>query len=201
MVNDITQIWINLGATIVLSALVYSHYRRSVSKTSERYETFWPRFLAPNIDSLILWPVVGGFNALLVLYEIPLLFSIMMNLSIYFVHYFYTIYLHGKYSQTYGKMACKIKVVKVDTEENITFRTAIIRDCIPLVISLFLLVTNFDFYMNMSKNTDVEFSDVQWIIIVPFAWFFAEIVTMLTNSKRRALHDFIAGTVVIRTNI
>jgi uncharacterized RDD family membrane protein YckC len=24
---------------------------------------------------------------------------------------------------------------------------------------------------------------------------------MLTNSKRRALHDFIAGTVVVRTNI
>ena len=28
-----------------------------------------------------------------------------------------------------------------------------------------------------------------------------EIVTMLTNKKRRAIHDFIAGAVVVRTNI
>jgi hypothetical protein len=35
---------------------------------------------------------------------------------------------------------------------------------------------------------------------LPALWFFAEVLTMLTNEKRRALHDFIAGTVVIRTN-
>jgi uncharacterized RDD family membrane protein YckC len=32
-------------------------------------------------------------------------------------------------------------------------------------------------------------------------WFLAEVLTMFTNRKRRALHDFIAGTVVVRTNI
>jgi uncharacterized RDD family membrane protein YckC len=30
-------------------------------------------------------------------------------------------------------------------------------------------------------------------------WSWAEIITMLTNKKRRAVHDFIAGTVVVRT--
>jgi uncharacterized RDD family membrane protein YckC len=29
-------------------------------------------------------------------------------------------------------------------------------------------------------------------------WFLLEIATMLTNEKRRAVHDFIAGSVVIR---
>jgi uncharacterized RDD family membrane protein YckC len=29
-------------------------------------------------------------------------------------------------------------------------------------------------------------------------WFLAEVVTMLTNEKRRALHDWIAGSVVVR---
>jgi hypothetical protein len=37
-------------------------------------------------------------------------------------------------------------------------------------------------------------------VALPLLWFLVEIVTMLTNGKRRALHDFIAGTVVIRTN-
>lgn len=30
-------------------------------------------------------------------------------------------------------------------------------------------------------------------------WFVAEIVTSLMNQKRRAVHDFIAGTVVVKT--
>jgi len=41
-----------------------------------------------------------------------------------------------------------------------------------------------------------------WLLTaLPALWFFAEVLTMLTNPKRRALHDFIAGTVVVRTNI
>jgi uncharacterized RDD family membrane protein YckC len=30
------------------------------------------------------------------------------------------------------------------------------------------------------------------------AWYLLEVITMLTNDKRRAVHDFIAGTVVVR---
>ncbi|MFL6264288.1 MAG: hypothetical protein ACJ76Y_31765 [Thermoanaerobaculia bacterium] len=30
------------------------------------------------------------------------------------------------------------------------------------------------------------------------AWFLLEVTTALTNQKRRALHDLIAGTVVVR---
>jgi hypothetical protein len=33
------------------------------------------------------------------------------------------------------------------------------------------------------------------------AWLVLELLTMLTNPQRRALHDFIAGTVVVRTNV
>jgi hypothetical protein len=36
---------------------------------------------------------------------------------------------------------------------------------------------------------------------LPGWWFVAEVITMLTNEKRRALHDFIAGTIVVRTNL
>jgi uncharacterized RDD family membrane protein YckC len=32
------------------------------------------------------------------------------------------------------------------------------------------------------------------------AWFTLEIVTMLSNRKRRAVHDFIAGSVVMRVD-
>jgi hypothetical protein len=40
-----------------------------------------------------------------------------------------------------------------------------------------------------------------WLLtILPLLWFIAEAITMLTNEKSRALHDYIAGTVVVRTN-
>ena len=32
-----------------------------------------------------------------------------------------------------------------------------------------------------------------------FVWTLLEIITMLTNSKRRAIHDFLAKSVVVRT--
>jgi len=39
-----------------------------------------------------------------------------------------------------------------------------------------------------------------FLAALPGLWFLAEVLTMLTNEKRRALHDFIAGTIVVRTN-
>jgi len=30
-------------------------------------------------------------------------------------------------------------------------------------------------------------------------WVYGELIVLLTNKKRRALHDFLAGTVVIRS--
>ena len=36
-------------------------------------------------------------------------------------------------------------------------------------------------------------------LIASTLWYVAELVTMLFNRKRRAVHDFIAGTVVVRT--
>ena len=32
-------------------------------------------------------------------------------------------------------------------------------------------------------------------------WIWSELIVMLTNRRRRALHDFIAGTVVIRRRV
>jgi hypothetical protein len=38
-----------------------------------------------------------------------------------------------------------------------------------------------------------------WALYLMVAWTFSEVLVMLTNKRRRALHDFIAGTLVVRT--
>jgi uncharacterized RDD family membrane protein YckC len=37
--------------------------------------------------------------------------------------------------------------------------------------------------------------------VVLQVWIWIELIVMLTNRRRRALHDFIAGTVVIRRRV
>jgi uncharacterized RDD family membrane protein YckC len=37
-----------------------------------------------------------------------------------------------------------------------------------------------------------------WVMGAMYAWFLATAIVMLCNRKRRSVHDFIAGTVVLR---
>ncbi len=116
--------------------------------------------------------------------------------------------MHGTYGKTIGKMACKVKVVDYKTEKPIGFKQAIIRDIIPVVFLFISMVLDLFFnpFQGAVLSTDQEprnafFRVIHFIAVSMFAlWFLAELTTMLTNSKRRALHDFIAGTVVVRTN-
>ncbi len=48
------------------------------------------------------------------------------------------------------------------------------------------------------QRTSEAFSYADMVLgIAALLWFAGEIVTCLLNKKRRALHDFIAGTVVV----
>jgi uncharacterized RDD family membrane protein YckC len=116
--------------------------------------------------------------------------------------------LHAKYGQTVGKRVCYVKVVDFRTEGPLTFRQAALRESIPLVLGLGLVV--YQIYalsrgllspaaIGQGKMAE---SPAFWLLtVLPLLWFLAEVITMLTNEKRRALHDYLAGTVVLRTNL
>jgi hypothetical protein len=40
----------------------------------------------------------------------------------------------------------------------------------------------------------------QWAVNLGLYWAILELITMLFNEQRRAIHDFIANTVVVRVN-
>ncbi len=46
-----------------------------------------------------------------------------------------------------------------------------------------------------------EFTFRPWTRFILLVWTATEVITMLMNCKRRAIHDFIAGTIVVRTNL
>jgi uncharacterized RDD family membrane protein YckC len=106
-------------------------------------------------------------------------------------------------------MVTRVRVVDFRTEGKISFRQAWLREGIPMVLSLgvlgyeiFAVLTGRLSPSAIANGEALTVNGPLWLITaIPGLWFVAEVLTMLTNEKRRALHDFIAGTVVVRTNI
>jgi uncharacterized RDD family membrane protein YckC len=114
--------------------------------------------------------------------------------------------MHGYKGQTLGKMVCKVRVLDI-TENKLSLSQAFMRD-IVLIISNFIfslyILFNSSIYIKLvtSNNFIEDFSAFPiWfrvLAMMSFIWTLLEIITMLTNKKRRAIHDFIAGSVVKR---
>ena len=160
------------------------------------YSTFWPRFLASSVDAVTLWPVTG---------LIPMMITYLGQLSdaqsfwVYsiaaMVIPIYSVVLHGTFGATLGKYVCKIVVLDAKTKRSIGFKQALLRDSVPILLTITWIVWIALFGGAENPEASASFYVIPLIFL---AWFLAEVITMLTNVRRRAIHDYIAGTVVIR---
>jgi uncharacterized RDD family membrane protein YckC len=111
----------------------------------------------------------------------------------------YSVFGHYFFGQTLGKAIVNIKVVDHSTYSKLTWRQALLRDS-PSLISqiagsiIYALVTT-----NIIQSNNITESITEFLEAVTTYWFWAEFITMLFNKKRRAIHDFIAETAVIKT--
>ena len=207
MNSDIRDELLHLGNALLIAFLIWAYYRRRTYASAERYSTFWPRFLTAIVDSCVLWPVdfitTGLSSADLPRTLVALLVTVGSLAS-----FLYTVVMHARYGQTVGKMVTKVRVVDFRTGGSISWGQAWLREGIPMVLSLGLLAWEVLHLPGGSQNPSAladgkspAFGGVFWLLVaVPGLWDVAELLTMLTNEKRRALHDFIAGTIVVRTN-
>lgn len=199
--NELTD----LIVALIPSLIAWWYYKNLTVPSEKQYLTFWPRLWAGFVDSLVLWPLAFVLTLILQL-DIPLWLAIIVWFLQSFIWVAYSVYMHGKYGQTIGKMVTKVKIIDAKTHNPISFRHAIVRDSIPILITIILEVylvyhlatgtISIDDLINGESETGAG-----WFLLIFAGWYLAEIITMLTNDKRRALHDFIAGTVVVRTNI
>ncbi|MEQ1559925.1 MAG: RDD family protein [Methyloglobulus sp.] len=177
--------------------LIWASYRKSGVSQEMKYLSFWPRFWASPVDSVILIPI-GLLQLLILKTEVfNLEKSMLVSFATYLIWFLYIVVMHGKYGQTLGKMVCKIKVVDHETEQPISYRQSLLREGIQIGIWLAL------FSQQLVSNFDSEFSPktLFFLSCLPSIWSIGEVSTMFSNKKRRSLHDYIAGTVVVRTNI
>jgi uncharacterized RDD family membrane protein YckC len=165
-----------------------------------KYRTFWPRVLAALLDSLLFFIVTMSIVLLTTANEesISLDFG-NGDTTIQILFLIYSVVFHAKYGQTIGKMLAAVRVVRVKDEEAISLRHAILRDIVPIVFVVLIgLLYLADLVVPGSAVTVGLAYTVIGLGVASFVWPFAEVITMLLNEKRRAIHDLIAGTVVIR---
>jgi len=170
----------------------------STDRAERKYFTFWPRFWAGILDGLFLRPL-EWIQTFIFAYTMS---SSLRITTLVFCSTFgvvYSVWMHARFGQTLGKMLCKVIVLDV-SERPLSLRQAILRDIFSLITLPILLVVEIPQVIDgVDVSTNPELSPVMWVLLSSgLIWFLIEIATMLTNHKRRALHDFIARSVVIR---
>ena len=166
--------------------------------STEKYQTGLKRFWAAILDGIVFVPFL--------LLE-QWIYKTSSNISILFIWatfilfapLLYSIILHYKYGQTYGKWVTGIKVLDIDEKRKLTFLQSIYRDSFYLLVALIGLFY-YSFLLMQPGDKKNILNDYSSFADMPvFWWTVIELITMLTNSKRRALHDFIAKSIVVRT--
>ena len=167
----------------------------------DKYNTFWRRLGSAIVDGFVLLPLtfIDTYSEAT---ANNVLFYIGLSVSS-FIYIAYFVVLHAQYGQTLGKRLMKVQVLRIDEENLLSMKRAIIRE-LPWVVStvailLYLIIENVFLSSNYSiaaskeKYDDLTFS-------TSFSWMLIELITMFTNYKRRALHDYLAKYVFLKTH-
>lgn len=171
------------------------------------YAGFWRRAGALLTDVLVSTPI---FALQFALFRASTASAILGLLVPGVALAFYPAFFHARWGQTLGKMATRIKVVQLNGD-SITIRHALLRSSVDLTLWLIYTVTT---VAALVTRDGPEWSSLSWLnqqealregnIVfgvynwLSQAWMWSEVVVLLFNRKRRALHDFIAATIVVR---
>lgn len=187
--------------------MVSSSAAQNSWKTPEpRYAGFALRLFANLVDTFVAlplialrWPGILSKNASVAL-AVPLFLGAMA----------YSFVMHARWGQTLGKMAAGIKVMTV-AGAPIGWREALLRESVAIGLGTISTAASIVAVLHIADASwshswteqakllgDARPSWGRAASIATRAWFWSELVILLFNRKRRALHDFIAGTIVIR---
>ena len=179
----------------------------AANNEANRYAGFWPRLGAGLLDTVTMTPLIAVewvcfHNRFAMLFYIAYPSLLIML--------FYNVYLVKQFGGTPGKVILGLCIRRIDGGE-IGYREAILRE-LPYLLLGFVstLATGYA----LAAASDNEFYSTSiwerfallrkyaplWTLYFGIArdiWVWSEFFVMLTNEKRRAIHDFLAGTVVV----
>jgi uncharacterized RDD family membrane protein YckC len=175
------------------------------------YAGFWRRLGALMLDFVITLPITALVLSTAGLYRLFYLYYFVPGILF---GLFYSVYLVRRFGGTPGKLLAGLQIRKVDGTE-IGYREALLRYLPEAVLNCLLQIALISSVIAMTDSEYISLGFVDrarrmielaptWrgpVNVLNQIWIWSEFVVMLTNRKRRALHDFIAGTVVIRRGV
>jgi uncharacterized RDD family membrane protein YckC len=181
-----------------------------MNNDSLRYAGFWSRLGSLLLDALIMLPL--GALALWADAQYRL-FQVYYLLPETLCGLFFGVYLVRRFGGTPGKLIMGIRIRKLDGAP-VGYREAFLRYLPNAILGLF---TSIALLFPLFHMTDAEYLSLgfmgrarriaelapSWykpLEIATSVWTWSELIVLLTNRKRRALHDFIAGTVVVHAS-
>jgi uncharacterized RDD family membrane protein YckC len=163
--------------------------------------TFWRRVAAGLIDMLVFAPLIWVNVSLWERLPGPVS-RLTWFLTYAVVGTAYSTAMHARYGQTLGKMLLRVKVVTM-TGTSISWSHAVIRDCVPIVAVAITIATKWPLAIDgtnpySAAAVDHHTAFDRALESANSLWLYLELITMWTNARRRAVHDFLAGTMVVR---
>lgn len=170
------------------------------------YAGFWRRTSALLIDAVLITGVFFSlfFVALKAKWAMYFLLA-----PIYSLTGGYEIYCHARWGMTLGKKLVGIKVVSL-TGGPISIRQAFLRSFFSIIYAIVSIVIGYVILYGMRNDEGLTYlrymknlhlAVPSWVQFSEQIWIWSEALTLLFNKQRRAIHDFIAGTIVIRPGL
>jgi uncharacterized RDD family membrane protein YckC len=162
----------------------------------EKFQTLGRRAGALFLDSLVLLPVSWIVSPISLFFDSSPTALAVSSALVGVITVAYSIVLHALYGQTLGKKVARVKVVDT-SEKPINFGQSVLRSFPQLILAMFAL--SFSTADETAANSiDIFGTLIYWFFVI---FFIVDIVICLVNEKRRALHDFMGGTIVVRTDV
>jgi len=175
-------------------------------KGKQVYSTFSQRFRAGLID----FGVALLMLTLIYFETISIPVAIGIHIFTGFIGTFYAIYFHANYGATIGKLVMKIRVVNPDGTK-IGYKKALLRSSVDVILSILIIWITIYTLLNINAQAflSAELVDRSDMLVMFYpelqekldylvvGWYFSEFVVLTMNKRKRALHDYIAGTIVV----
>jgi len=165
----------------------------------EKYRTFGRRFWAGIIDGLVLSPLTLVDTAATLTHQ-PKWILVSWAIVSVCAYPAYSILMHGFFGRTVGKRVMHVVVLDVSEQRRLSFSQAFLRDLgLVFFSSLHLvnLVRTIIVYGVFDDNSYMPTWMRAFIGLGGLIWYSIELLTALLNDTQRAIHDRIAGTVVV----
>lgn len=172
-----------------------------VNQPEANYIGFWPRLGALLIDGLI----IGIPLAAATFYNILYLKSTILLIALSIIGASYKPVMEALYGATIGKKVLNIKVVNIELT-NIGWKESLLRNIFNLLSSTSSLIVSVMLFTSAGFEAVASYSEYAIyasefsstsLSLITGLLFIVDAIFMLTDDRKRTLHDRIANTYVV----